>query len=113
MGGVLENMIRIGYSMNRVHLVLGKAEDSLPQQAPFAVAILRIDTDSCRSAQHEMEHLGPRLVAGGVLIIGDYGDWQGVRKPVDEYCDQHRLPLLLHHIDHTARMAVKLEREAA
>jgi O-methyltransferase len=49
--------------------------------------------------------LYPRLVSGGVLIVDDYGHWQGARKAVDEYFrDAH--PLLI-RIDYTARLLVK------
>ncbi len=32
-----------------------------------------------------MKHLFPRLSRGGILIIDDYGHWQGSRQAVDEY----------------------------
>jgi len=32
---------------------------------------------------------------------------QGCRQAVDEYLHEHQLPLLLHRIDHTGRMAIK------
>ena len=34
---------------------------------------MRLDTDWYESTRHELEHLYPRLVPGGVLIIDDYG----------------------------------------
>ena len=45
---------------------------------------------------------------GGVLIIDDYGHWQGARKAVDEYIAKHRLPILLQRIDYSGRCAIKL-----
>ena len=41
------------------------------------IALLRLDTDWYESTRHELEHLYPRLAPGGVLIIDDYGAWQG------------------------------------
>jgi hypothetical protein len=41
------------------------------------------------------------------LIIDDYGHWQGARRAVDQYLQEQRLPLLLHRIDYTGRIAVK------
>ncbi|MDZ7771609.1 MAG: TylF/MycF/NovP-related O-methyltransferase [Balneolaceae bacterium] len=86
----------------------GKVEDTLPAKAPERIALLRLDTDWYDSTRHELETLYPRLVPGGVLIIDDYGHWQGAQKAVDEYLETHRLPLLLGRIDYTGRMAVKL-----
>ncbi|MBV1831309.1 hypothetical protein HNW77_11720 [Komagataeibacter sp. AV436] len=74
-------------------------------QAPEKIAVLRLDTDWYESTRHELEHLYPRLVPGGVLIIDDYGYWAGARKAVDEYFSDK--PILLNRLDNTGRIAVK------
>ena len=51
----------------------------MPGQAPEQIALLRLDTDWYESTAHEFEHLYPRLAPGGVLMIDDYGWWQGSR----------------------------------
>jgi hypothetical protein len=56
-----------------------------------------------------MEHLFPRLSTGGVLIIDDYGHWQGARKAVDEYLCKNNVKILLNRIDYTGRIAVKVD----
>ena len=71
---------------------------------PERIALLRIDTDWYESTRHELVHLYPRLSPGGVLIIDDYGHWQGARKAVDEY---FQAGLFLNHIDYTGRLAIK------
>jgi hypothetical protein len=48
-----------------------------------------------------------RLVSGGILIIDDYGAWEGARKAVDEYFAVLERPPLLIRIDETARVAQK------
>jgi O-methyltransferase len=58
---------------------------------------------------HELVHLHPRLSVGGVLIIDDYGHWEGARKAVDQYIEEKKLKLLLHRIDYTEGACVKLE----
>jgi hypothetical protein len=68
---------------------------------------LRLDTDWYESTRHELLHLYPRLVRGGVLVIDDYGHWAGARKAVDDYIAEHKLCLLLNRVDYTARIAVK------
>jgi hypothetical protein len=55
-----------------------------------------------------MEHLFPRLVKNGVLIIDDYGFWQGARKAIDEYLAQNNIKILLNRLDETGRIAIKL-----
>jgi O-methyltransferase len=97
----------VGYPANKIHFVKGKVEDTVPHHAPDRIAILRLDTDWYESTRHELIHLYPRLVPRGVLIIDDYGHWQGARQAVDEYIRDNQVPLLLNRIDYTGRIAVK------
>lgn len=107
MEGVAAVLASTGYPESRVHLVKGKVEDTIPANAPDRIALLRLDTDWYESTRHEMEHLFPRLVPGGVIIIDDYGHWQGARRAVDEYLAEHGVRLLLNRVDYTARIGVK------
>lgn len=104
---VQKNVGSLNYPANQVHYVKGKVEDSIPATLPGKIALLRLDTDWYESTAHELEHLYPLLVPGGVIIIDDYGHWEGARKAVDEYIAKHKLPLLLNRIDYTGRIAVK------
>jgi hypothetical protein len=104
---VTANVAAVGYPAELVKFVRGKVEDTIPVTAPESIAILRLDTDWYESTRHELEHLYPRLVPGGVLIIDDYGHWQGARRAVDEYLARLPEPLLLNRIDYTGRIAIK------
>lgn len=103
---VKSNMKSTGYDSRRVHYVQGKVEETIPATMPETIALLRLDTDWYESTRHELVHLMPRLSPGGVLIIDDYGHWQGCRRAVDEYLAEHGIHLLLHRIDYTGRMAI-------
>ena len=96
-----------GYPNERLHLIPGQVEQTLRTAAPDRIALLRLDTDWYESTREELNVLFPRLSRGGVLIIDDYGHWQGARRAVDEYVQAHQLKLLLHPIDYTGRIAVK------
>jgi O-methyltransferase len=102
---VRENVISTGYPAERVHLVRGLVEETIPRQAPTEIALLRLDTDWYGSTRHELEHLYPRLAARGILILDDYGSWAGARKAVDEYGPTSRL--FLGRLDGIARVAIK------
>ncbi len=104
---VQANVGRLKYPKQLIHYVKGKVEDSIPQTLPGKIALLRLDTDWYESTKHELEHLYPLLVPGGVIIIDDYGHWEGARKAVDEYIEGNKLPLLLNRIDYTGRIGVK------
>jgi O-methyltransferase len=88
-----------------LHFVPGRVEDTVPDQAPDEIALLRLDTDWYESSLHELEHLYPRLVDGGILILDDYGHWSGARQAVDEYFAKD--PVLLNRIDYAGRLVVK------
>ena len=104
---VREAVLGVGYPQERIHFVQGPVEETLPANAPEEIALLRLDTDWYSSTKHELVHLYPHLGAGGILILDDYGFWQGARRAVDEYVAEENAPLLLNRIDNTARIAVK------
>jgi hypothetical protein len=92
---VREGFASVDYPDERVHFVEGKVEDTIPGHAPGQIAILRLDTDWYESTKHELTHLYDRLAPGGVLIIDDYGTWQGSRDAMDEFLSATGEPLLL------------------
>lgn len=104
---VKETLSTVGYDMTRMFLVKGKVEDTIPANAPATIALLRLDTDFYESTLHELTHLFPRLSHRGVLIVDDYGQWQGARQAVDQYVMENNLGILLNRIDYTGRIGVK------
>jgi hypothetical protein len=73
--------------LENINFIIGAVEKSLllEKNLPKKISVLRLDTDWYASTKIELEILYPRLVQGGVLIIDDYGYWQGAKKAVDEY----------------------------
>jgi hypothetical protein len=104
---VRERVLSTGYPSECVHIVKGPVEVTIPAQAPDRLALLRLDTDWYESTRHELMHLYPRLVANGVLIIDDFGHWEGSRRAVEEYFAAHPPAPLLQRTDYAGRMAVK------
>jgi hypothetical protein len=104
---VHRNLSTAAYPDERICLVKGKVEDTIPYNFPGPIALLRLDTDWYESTRHELLHLYPLLANRGVLIIDDYGHWEGARRAVDEYMDAEHLSLLLNRIDYTGRIAIK------
>ncbi len=95
-----------GYPAGQTHFVPGMVEETIPASAPEKIALLRLDTDWYESTRHELEHLFPRIVDGGVLIIDDYGHWAGARRAVDEYFRNQGIALLLNRLDYTGRIGI-------
>ncbi len=104
---VRSNFSKISYDPSKVFFIKGKVEETLPYPQIGSIALLRLDTDWYESTLHELETLYDKLVPGGVLIIDDYGHWEGCKKAVDEFIEKRRLPIHLIRIDYTGRMAIK------
>jgi hypothetical protein len=101
-------MHSVSYPPSKIHFVKGKVEDTIPDQAPEQIALLRLDTDWYESTKHELVHLYPRLASGGVLILDDYGYWRGAGDATDEYFRENGpAPLLVRIDDEGRRVAVK------
>ena len=104
---VKKNVLSTGYKKEKVHFIKGKVEETIPKNIPKEIALLRLDTDWYESTKHELTHLFPLLKPNGVLIIDDYGHWEGVRKAMDEYISDNNIHILLNRIDYSGRIAVK------
>lgn len=108
MDEVKNNISHAGYPGNMLHFVKGKVEDTLQHTKPETIALLRLDTDWYDSTKIELEVLYPRLSNKGILIIDDFGHWEGAKKAVVEYFSTTAYKPLLQRIDETGRICIKI-----
>jgi len=94
-------------NLENINFIVGPVEKTLliKKNLPKKISVLRLDTDWYSSTKIELEILYPRLVDGGVLIIDDYGSWQGSKKATDKYFFGKKK--WLHVYDHTCRYLIK------
>ena len=106
MSEVEKNLVDLDCS-DDVRLIQGDVGSTLKniKNLPSKISLLRLDTDFYESTKVELEVLFPLLSNGGVLIIDDYGHYEGARKAVDEYFTGKNY--LLHYVDYTCRLVVK------
>jgi len=104
---VIRNLLSTGYPRDNIRFIEGKVEATLPAILPEATALLRLDTDWYESTRHELAHLYPLLVSKGVLVIDDYGHWQGAKTATDEYFSAQAFKPFLMRADYTGRLLVK------
>ncbi len=104
---VQKNLITTGYPRERIHFVKGPVESTIPSTVPQKISILRLDTDWYDSTYHELVHLYPLISSNGLLIVDDYGCWQGARDAVDTYFEKNSEPVYLSRVDYTGRIAIK------
>jgi O-methyltransferase len=108
---VRANMNSTGYPMDQVNFVVGKVEQTLNLRSniPDAIALLRLDTDWYESTKVELETLYDKLSPGGILLIDDYGYWDGTRRAVDEFFNSLPRKMLFNRIDNGGRLGVKID----
>lgn len=99
----------IGYPAELVKFHVGWFQQTLPELSPSmeAIALLRLDGDWYHSTMLCLQYLYPRVAQYGVVVTDDYGHFEGCRKAVDEFVAGLEKPVLLNHIDYTARSWVK------
>lgn len=66
-----------------ISLIQGLLQETMNIDQPVAFA--HVDVDWYDPVKACLERVFPNLVAGGSLILDDYGDWGGCRKATDEY----------------------------
>lgn len=106
---VKQAMSSTGYPDEKIHFIKGMVEETLPRYSPESIAWLRLDTDWYESTKHELECLFGNVSSLGVVIIDDYGHFQGAKEAVDEYFTQVKKYPYLHRIDFTGRLIIKTD----
>jgi O-methyltransferase len=101
------NLGGAGIDMGRVRLVEGPVEETIPGVLPDRIALLRLDTDWYESTKHELVHMYDLVPPGGIVLLDDYGHWEGARQAVDEFLAERGIEPLLMRIDRAGRLFVK------
>lgn len=102
-------LAEIGYPEHLIHYHAGWFQDTIPRDAPKLgpIALLRLDGDWYEPTRIALDHLHGKVAPQGVVVIDDYGHFEGCRRAVDEFIARAGRPVLLNHIDYTARSWIK------
>jgi O-methyltransferase len=110
---LLEGQLR--YPPDLLHYHVGWFQDTIAQTANGLgdIALLRLDADWYDATKLCLETLYEKVVPGGVVVIDDYGHWEGCRTAVDEFIANLNEPVLLNHIDYGGRYWVRVRRSSS
>ena len=99
----------VGYPRGLASYHVGWFEHTVPAAAEALgrIALLRLDGDWYESTKTCLESLYPNVIEGGIVVIDDYGHWEGCRRAVDEFIDGLDEPVFLAHVDYTCRYWVR------
>jgi len=76
------------------------------EYVPEKIAFLRLDTDWYESTKCELEMFYNSVASGGVIMLDDYGHWQGCRRAVDEFL-KDKPDIKIINIDYTGVFFIK------
>lgn len=94
---------KIRYSEQNVIIHKGWFQDTIPvAESIDKIAILRLDGDLYDSYKVALDHLYPKVVKGGFVIIDDWV-FSGCQKAVLEYFEEHGINPYLWTLDRTTR----------
>jgi O-methyltransferase len=98
---VRANFARYDLLDDRVCLLEGWFEDTLPDAPVEQLAVLRLDGDLYQSTMDALDAMEPRVAAGGYVIVDDYGGWTPCRRAVDDYRASRGITATMHEVDWT------------
>lgn len=99
---VRENFQAYGLDRPNVHYVKGWFSESLPHAPIERLALLRMDGDLYSSTMDILNNLYDKVVAGGIVIVDDYGAIDACRKAVHDFFSARNAPQpTMHEIDWT------------
>ncbi|MCC7328064.1 MAG: class I SAM-dependent methyltransferase [Burkholderiales bacterium] len=96
---VQENFRRYGLLDGQVRFLKGWFRDTLVSAPIGQLALLRVDGDLYESTMDALDALYDKVVAGGFVIIDDYGDFEPCRRAVDEFRERKGISDRIETID--------------
>ena len=91
-----------------VKIIPGWFNETLKQTNILKIAVLHIDADWYDSVKVVLDSLYDKVVSGGIIVIDDYGRWQGAKMAVDDYLKEHDIKnVKLEKIDSSAVFFLK------
>jgi len=84
---VKNNVSKTSFPQDNIFYIVGDVCETLKEKnnIPQHISLLRLDTDWYQSTKTELEILFPNLNSNGILIVDDYGHWEGSKRAVHEY----------------------------
>jgi O-methyltransferase len=97
----------VGLSDDKIHIVKGWFEETLPGATVGPIALLHVDSDWYRSVHDCLNAFYDAVVPGGIVVFDDYEFWAGCKKAVDEFLASRSITSELRSSGRVARYIVK------
>lgn len=88
---------KIKYPEENIHFYEGWFQETFPVfvKEINEIALLRLDGDWYESTKLSLEFFYDKVISGGIIIIDDYGTYQGCKKAVDDFFHKRNLKKFL------------------
>ncbi len=99
----------IGYPTSHLHFHKGWFQDTvkIASSGINKIALLRLDADLYHSTKICLENLYSKVVPNGIIIIDDYGTYEGCRSATDEFRQDNKITNFLNYSDAECRYWIK------
>ncbi|XWV24486.1 macrocin o-methyltransferase [Tupanvirus deep ocean] len=86
------NFKKMGLLDDKIHIVPGKFNNTLPFVDPGEIAILRLDSDYYDSTLYVLELYYWKITSGGCVIVDDYNNIHvGCKKAIDDFRSKYNI----------------------
>lgn len=105
---VREAFAAAGFPWERAVVRAGWFEETFRQQpAPGPIAMLHVDCDWHESVLLTLETFYDRVSEGGIVVLDDFGHWEGAREAFYDFVSRRGIRPLLERYGHTQAYWVK------
>ena len=96
---VIEALKTVGTSPDQYVIRKGWFQNTFQQTLPEQVALLHCDADWYDSVLLTLETFYDRMPMGGVVVLDDFGWWEGCREAFYDFCERRGEKPLLERVD--------------
>jgi len=97
--GVKQKMEKV--HPNNIIYKKGWYKDTFKDNIPEKISILHVDCDFYDSVKDTLERFYDNVVENGLIILDDFGAFQGCRLAFYEFCEEKKIRPLIRNYDHT------------
>jgi len=97
------------FDPDRVHLIKGLFEDTLPKHPDRPIAFLHVDAGGYETVRCCLENLWPQVQPGGWVAMDNYGVDPQCRRAADEFLAAHKQTGSLHRFSHAQAYFQRLD----
>lgn len=110
---VKEVLGKVGADMNRVTIVPGWFQDTLPTVDIPEIAMLNLDSDWYESEKLCLEKFYDRVSFGGYIYFDDFYYWPGCRHAAEEFFEKrsNEYPQIFHQFEHSMWLQKQTQEE--